>query len=209
VKPNLKKLLPTKPIGHPTDKPRPAGKLREGKVRIIGGQWRSRQISFPAVEGLRPTGDRIRETLFNWLGQNLEGLAVLDLFAGSGALGFEAASRGAAQVTLVEREARIRAALSASKAALQADQVTIVADDALAFLRRNKTVYDVIFADPPFAAGWYESVLSLAAPCLHAHGVLYVESPAALTLDATWVVKKQLKAGSVFCTLLTRVNPST
>src|SRR5688572_32968292 len=106
-------------------------RAQSNEVRIVGGQWRSRRIHFPQRPGLRPTPDRVRETLFNWLGQDLSGLACLDLFAGSGALGFEAASRGAARVVLVEKDRAVVAELERSRAALDAGQVTIVRADAV------------------------------------------------------------------------------
>ncbi len=105
------------------------------KVRIIGGAWRSRLIAFPAAKDLRPTPDRVRETLFNWLGQDLTGKACLDLFAGSGALGFEAASRGAQRVAMVERDPVVFKALAANRSRLRADAVELTKSDALEFLR--------------------------------------------------------------------------
>src|ERR1700682_6016251 len=112
----------------------PAGRNR---VRIIAGRWRSRLVRFPPAANLRPTPDRVRETLFNWLGQRLDGLACLDLFAGSGALGFEAMSRGAARVVMVESDPEVAAALRESARVLEAEGVEIVASDALAYLRRG------------------------------------------------------------------------
>src|SRR5258705_1707299 len=105
------------------------------RVRIIGGQWRSRMLRFPAAAPLRPTPDRVRETLFNWLGQRLDGMRCLDLFAGSGALGFEALSRGAARVVMVERDREVARALRASAEALQAEGAEIVEGDAVEYLR--------------------------------------------------------------------------
>src|SRR5215470_10705650 len=120
--------------------------MPENRVRVIGGQWRSRLLRFPAAPGLRPTPDRVRETLFNWLGQDLSGLACLDLFAGSGALGFEAASRGARPVILVERDRRVAESLQASARTLQADEpgteaVEVVRADALEFLQYDRRSY--------------------------------------------------------------------
>src|SRR6185369_15108862 len=121
-----------------------------GALRIVGGKYRSRLLRVASRPGLRPTPDRVRETLFNWLGQELTGLACLDLFAGSGALGFEAASRGAARVVLVEKDRVALAELERSLAALGAAQVSIVAGDAHAFLKREQALFDVVFLDPPF-----------------------------------------------------------
>jgi 16S rRNA (guanine966-N2)-methyltransferase len=173
-------------------------------VRIIGGAWRSRVIRFPAVDGLRPTGDRLRETLFNWLGQDLEGLRVLDLFAGSGALGFEAASRAASHVCMVERDRQAFAALQATKSQLAASQVTLIQDDALAFLRRNKQVYDVVLIDPPFAANLHGAVLQALPNALAADARIYVESPLDWAFPSGWQVLKALKAGQLMVRLLSR-----
>ncbi|HJV94446.1 MAG TPA: 16S rRNA (guanine(966)-N(2))-methyltransferase RsmD, partial [Albitalea sp.] len=120
-----------------------------GRLRIIGGRWRGRRLEVPESEGLRPTPDRVRETLFNWLGRDLSGLACLDLFAGSGVLGFEAASRGAARVVMVERERETLEQLRANRAALDALQVEIVPGDAFEYLARGGERFDVVFLDPP------------------------------------------------------------
>ncbi len=131
--------------------------MKRGKpasqLRIIGGTHRSRRVSFPELEGLRPTGDRVRETLFNWLAPILPGAHCLDLFAGSGALGFEAASRGAGRVVLVEKAPLAQHHLKASVAALELAQVEVVAADALVWLQGRPEPFDVVFLDPPFAAG--------------------------------------------------------
>src|SRR6187397_596042 len=123
----------------------------KNQVRIIGGTWRSRVIAFAPRADLRPTSDRVRETLFNWLGQDLTGVVCLDLFAGSGALGFEAASRGAARVVMVERDRAACASLKENRDLLGADRIEIVERDALEFLRQDGAQYDVIFLDPPFS----------------------------------------------------------
>src|SRR5215212_4125195 len=112
--------------------------MQDNEVRIVGGEWRSRRIRFAPNPDLRPTPDRVRETLFNWLGQDLSGLACIDLFAGSGALGFEAASRGAKRVVMVERDRAAYAALERNKQMLGADQVELARGDALEFLRRDR-----------------------------------------------------------------------
>ncbi|MDT8386058.1 MAG: 16S rRNA (guanine(966)-N(2))-methyltransferase RsmD [Thiogranum sp.] len=123
---------------------------RPNQVRIIGGQWRGRKLPFPDHQGLRPTADRIRETLFNWLAPLLPGARCLDLFAGSGALGFEAASRGAAKVVLVENNAPAVQVLLANKQRLDAGAVDIVHSDARQYLTGAHGAFDIVFLDPPF-----------------------------------------------------------
>ena len=132
-------------------------------MRIIGGAWRSRLLSFPSRQDLRPTPDRVRETLFNWLGQDLTGKTCLDLFAGSGALGFEAASRGARRVVMVESDAATCRALAASRDSLAAASVELKRADALEFLRSDAGVYDVVFLDPPFKADYWPRLVTAAA----------------------------------------------
>ena len=123
---------------------------RENRVRIIGGTFRGRRIAVPDRPGLRPTPDRVRETLFNWLGQRLDGLACLDLFAGSGALGFEAASRGAARVALVENDQAAFRALDETRKTIGFGAVELIYGDAFDYLSRGDGVFDVVFLDPPF-----------------------------------------------------------
>ncbi|MEX1080458.1 MAG: 16S rRNA (guanine(966)-N(2))-methyltransferase RsmD [Halofilum sp. (in: g-proteobacteria)] len=125
-------------------------KRRGNGVRIIGGAWRGRRIHFPAAPGLRPTSDRRRETLFNWLSGDLEGARCLDLFAGSGALGFEAASRGAAEVVLVEASREVAAALAANGRGLAAEHLRVVHARAARYLTRDPEPFDLVFIDPPF-----------------------------------------------------------
>lgn len=124
--------------------------MKMNRVRIIGGLWRSRLLAFPSRPELRPTPDRVRETLFNWLGQDLTGKTCLDLYAGSGALGFESASRGAHRVVMVERDLAAFGALETNRERLGAQAVELQRADALEFLRRDRLRYDVIFLDPPF-----------------------------------------------------------
>lgn len=126
------------------------GRRRSNSVRIIGGQWRGRRVHFPAAPGLRPTSDRRRETLFNWLAGDLEGARCLDLFAGSGALGFEAASRGAAQAVLVEASREVAAELAANARTLDAERLRVVHARVANYLNRAPEPFDLVFIDPPF-----------------------------------------------------------
>lgn len=152
--------------------------VRSGHVRIIGGQWRGSKLPVADIAGLRPTGDRVRETLFNWLQPKVPGARVLDLFAGTGALGFEAASRGAAQVVLIERDPALAASLQANAARLHAQNVEVVCDDALRWLARNATGgFDLALLDPPFAAGLWQPALAALQPKLATDAWLYLESP--------------------------------
>jgi 16S rRNA (guanine966-N2)-methyltransferase len=149
-----------------------------GHVRIIGGRWRGSKLPVADVAGLRPTADRVRETLFNWLQAVVPGARVLDLFAGTGALGFEAASRGAAQVVLVERDPALAASLRASAARLHAENVEVVCDDALHWLTRDPAAhFDIVFLDPPFADALWRPALVALQPWLAADAWLYLESP--------------------------------
>lgn len=148
-----------------------------GKVRIIAGQWRGSRLDVPDAAGLRPSSDRVRETLFNWLQAEIGGARCLDLFAGSGALGFEAASRGAAKVVMIERDAAAVASLRATAARLGARQVEIVAADALAWLAGPASnQFDIVFVDPPFAAGILPAVLEVLPRWLAPRAWLYIES---------------------------------
>jgi len=177
---------------------------RANRVRIIGGAWRSRLIDFPDAEGLRPTPDRVRETLFNWLGQDLAGRRVLDLFAGSGVLGFEALSRGAAAAVLVDRAPEAVRLLKANAAKLAAAGAELVRCDALEFLGRPRGMpFDVVFVDPPYASGLQEPVLERLAPHLAPDAVVYVESAAPIAPDG-WTVLKHGRAGAVSYQLLRR-----
>jgi 16S rRNA (guanine966-N2)-methyltransferase len=166
-------------------------------VRIIGGEYRRRLIDFPDAEGLRPTPDRVRETLFNWLGQTLHGKRCLDLFAGSGALGFEAASRGAAQVVIVEKNRRVYQALQKNAKKLGCDNVALYCADGLEFARHDNGHYDVIFLDPPFVAGYLPKVLPLLAERLMPEGAVYAESGEPFDPGEKWLAVKRAKAGAV------------
>jgi 16S rRNA (guanine(966)-N(2))-methyltransferase RsmD len=169
----------------------------KNRVRIIGGQWRSRLITFPARADLRPTPDRVRETLFNWLGQDLNGSTCLDLFAGSGVLGFEAASRGANAVVMVDHDREVCRALELSARNLSANQVAILCEDALSFLAHDRRQFDVIFLDPPYRSGALAQCLPLAPQRLSENGVLYLESDMPNTLSGDWQVLREQRAGRV------------
>ena len=150
-----------------------------GKVRIIAGRFRGSRLDVADAPGLRPTADRVRETLFNWLQPRLPGARCLDLFAGSGALGFEAASRGAAHVLMLERDARLAQALRDCAARLKADAVEVRCTDALALLREPPAApFDIAFVDPPFGAGLHAPALAALVPWLAPGALVYVEAPA-------------------------------
>jgi 16S rRNA (guanine966-N2)-methyltransferase len=169
----------------------------KGKVRIIGGQYRGRRIAVPDKPDLRPTPDRVRETLFNWLGQDLSGRACLDLFAGSGALGFEAASRNAARVVMVENDRAALAGLERTKALIGAPMVQIMRDDAFRYLRGGGERFDVVFLDPPFRQNALPAVLERLEPRLAADARVYIEAGTACTLGGRWRELKSARAGQV------------
>lgn len=179
-------------------------KNQEGSFRIIGGDHRSRRLSFPDVEGLRPTTDRVRETVFNWLQHNIPGARVLDLFAGSGALGFEAASRGAAHVQFVELSPAAYRALSDNSKLLNLE-AEIAHDNALSFLKKqgaSSSGFDIVFLDPPFRKDLLADVLSLleSSALLNPDALVYIETEselAALPIPPSWQELKSKKAGQV------------
>jgi 16S rRNA (guanine966-N2)-methyltransferase len=181
------------------------------RVRIIGGTHRSRVIAFPARPGLRPTPDRVRETLFNWLGQDLTGLACLDLFAGSGALGFEAASRGAKAVVMRERDAQTARALAENARLLGFAGVEIAQGDGLDFLGFDTRRFDVVFLDPPFADTDYPALLARLDGHLAPQARVHVEAPRPLEAPAGLALLRQLRAGEVHAHLFAVVDapPST
>lgn len=179
-------------------------RTRPNTVRIIGGLWRSRLIEFPEAADLRPTPDRVRETLFNWLGQHLTGLACLDLFAGSGALGFEALSRGAASVVMIEKNPAALRALRDNAQKLGATGLTVVRGDALEFARGARSRFDVVFVDPPYRQGMQVAALDLLRGLLAEGGRVYVETDAVLEPPRGWAVFRQARAGNVHFHLLVR-----
>jgi 16S rRNA (guanine966-N2)-methyltransferase len=172
------------------------------KVRIIGGDLRSRMIRFPDVSGLRPTPDRVRETLFNWLGQTMHGRCCLDLFAGSGALGFEAASRGAERVVMVEKNRTALRALQDNAKTLGCTSVFVREQDGLEFISCDTHKYDVIFLDPPFQSDYLSKLLEILPQRLNENGVVYVESGKAINVQPPWHAIKSGKAGQVRYQLL-------
>lgn len=160
--------------------PAPASAPRgSGQVRIIGGRWRGTKLAVPDRPGLRPSSDRVRETLFNWLMPVLPGARVLDLFAGSGALGLEALSRGAVSAVLVERDRSLASALTGTLSRLEGGEAAqVVNADALAWLATAEARgFDLAFLDPPFTAGLWEAVLPRLVERLSPDAWLYVESP--------------------------------
>ena len=179
-------------------------RTRRNTVRIIGGRWRSRILEFPDAADLRPTPDRVRETLFNWLGQDLSGMACLDLFAGSGALGFEALSRGASSTVMVEKDPAALRALRENAGKLGAGDLTVVRGDALEFARETRSRFDVVFVDPPYRLNLQAAALSLVRGLLSPHGRVYVESASPLEPPRGWTVLKSSRAGSVYFYLLVR-----
>jgi 16S rRNA (guanine966-N2)-methyltransferase len=163
---------------------------------------RSRVITFPDAKGLRPTPDRVRETLFNWLGQTLRGRCCLDLFAGSGALGFEAASRGADQVDMVEVNAEVLRTLKDNSRSLGCSNVVLHPQDWLEFVLHDRQRYDVIFVDPPYGTGYVPRLLELLPQRLKEDGVVYIETGAPVDIPLPWKVLKSGKAGQVRFQLL-------
>ena len=173
------------------------------EVRIIGGQWKRSKLPVADLVGLRPTPDRVRETLFNWLGQDLAGWRCLDAFAGTGVLGFEAASRGAAEVTLLEREARLLRPLRETAARLHAEGLRVEQGDAIAYMARaGHARFELIFLDPPFGAALFEASLRAAAPLLVADGFVYLEADRPIddevAAGAGLVLHRRGRAGQVF-----------
>ncbi len=180
--------------------------LAQGKVRIIGGQWRSRMITFPDQADLRPTPDRVRETVFNWLGQDLSGMHCLDLFAGSGVLGFEAASRGAKHVVMVESDPDVLKALRENQEKLNATQIELIKMNALQFIVTESRRFDIVFLDPPYRQELLSELLPVLSARLNHNGRIYIETGEAWVPDPQWHIKRSGKAGKVFYQLLELAN---
>jgi len=171
-----------------------------GRIRIIGGRWRSRIITFPAHADLRPTPDRVRETLFNWLGQDLTGLNCLDLFAGSGALGFEAASRGAENVVMIESFNSVHQALSENKIKLNANSIELIRMDASVFLLTDTRKFDIVFLDPPYRMDILPKILPMLPPFLAEGAQVYLENEHSCNFEKNlqhWHIRRKGKAGKV------------
>jgi 16S rRNA (guanine966-N2)-methyltransferase len=186
-------------------------KKRPGTVRIIGGKWRGTRLPVPDLPGLRPSGDRSRETLFNWLQADIHGASCADLFAGSGVLGLEAASRGAARVTLVEKSRVAAGAIRASVQRLDSDPVFVVCGDALEWLAKcDSRSLDVVFLDPPFSSGLESRAIDLliAGDCMKPGGLIYVETAreaASLPSPAGWEISHEKLLGEVRMQLLKKI----
>lgn len=190
----------------------PATRPLPKEVRIIGGQWKRTKLPVADKPGLRPTPDRVRETLFNWLGQDLTGWRCVDAFAGTGALGLEAASRGAAQVLLVEQDPGLVSQLRALQQKLSAHVVSIQRANGLSVLKQLAPAsVELVFLDPPFETKLHEAALKAAAPTISGDGHIYLEAPDAWD-DARLAafgltLEKHLRAGAVHAHLLGRGQP--
>ncbi|WP_210397219.1 16S rRNA (guanine(966)-N(2))-methyltransferase RsmD [Motiliproteus sediminis] len=195
--------MPRKPARRPA---------ASNQLRIIGGEWRGRKLSFPTIDGLRPTPDRIRETLFNWLQLDLPGARCLDLFSGSGALGLEALSRGAGETVLVDRSGEVVRQLEVNLALLKAKRVRVEQDAAQRWLERHQqsgTQFDLVFLDPPFRQGMLEPCCALLEQggLLSDNAMIYIEAEKELRqlpVPANWIQHRQKSAGQVSCYLYRR-----
>jgi 16S rRNA (guanine966-N2)-methyltransferase len=180
-----------------------------GRLRIIGGQWRGRKLDFAEADGLRPTGDRIRETLFNWLQADLPGAHCLDLFSGSGALGLEALSRDAGSALLLEKNAAAARCIQANLQLLNDQHGQVVHTDTLSHLSQTApTAYNVVFLDPPFALNLWQQVIALLETngWLAEHAAIYIETPKNLPLNipSHWQLHRQKHSGQVSYSLYYR-----
>lgn len=177
------------------------------EVRIISGKWRGRKIRFPAAPELRPTPDRLRETLFNWLIRDIDGVSCLDLFAGSGILGLEALSRGAGAVTFVESNVLLSTGIQRNLQELQTNSGKIIVEDAIAHLAENRLPFRVVFIDPPYHGALAEKALALILDkrSVYRHSLIYLETAGnteSIVDGAQWMVLKQSKAGNASGQLL-------
>lgn len=199
---------------NPSERPPRPVRLRTPlthEIRIIGGLWKRTKLAVADKPGLRPTPDRVRETLFNWLGQDLTGWRCIDAFAGTGALGFEAASRGAKEVTLVEQDTALVAQLKRVQTQLQASATQVVRGDGVAALKHlDPASMDAVFVDPPFDSVLFEAALQAAGRAVTADGFVYLEAPVLWTdtqLESAGLrAHRHLKAGAVHAHLLKRLG---
>ncbi len=181
----------------------------DNSLRIIGGEWRSRKLQFPDANGLRPTSGKIRETLFNWLGHKVLGISVLDMFAGSGALGFEVLSRGAAAVVMVEKDRKAAEQLKQNCKLLQAAQAQVINADALAWCSNISESFDLVFVDPPFGAELGRKCLEICKSGLvNLDGLVYLETAKSQQVDVPeeFEVLKDKSSGNVRYQLLQRLR---
>jgi 16S rRNA (guanine(966)-N(2))-methyltransferase RsmD len=181
-------------------------KTVKNQVKIVGGQWKRKNVSFVDAPELRPTPIRVRETLFNWLDQDLTGKVCLDLFSGSGVIGFESLSRGASSVVMVEKSAQVFKMIQENKKLLQAEKALLHCMDALLFLQKNNTLFDIIFCDPPFNERWKDKLFPQLANHLAKDGLVYFESEFPLKELGKFSILKKRKAGNVFYHLITLKN---
>jgi 16S rRNA (guanine966-N2)-methyltransferase len=177
-------------------------------IRIIGGLYRGKKIHFPEVEGLRPTPDRVKETLFNWLMNDIKNARCLDAFAGSGALGLEAFSRGAANVVFIEQSTEAYANLQKIISQFNSSNLKLIKTNTLTYLQNSHETFDIIFLDPPFAKDYIPQCISLIIQnqLLVTGGFVYIESPTAIELDEQqWRQLKIKQAGQVIFGLFQRL----
>mgnify|MGYP005852646847 CR=1 FL=1 len=181
-------------------------------IRIIAGQYKGKKLHFPALQGLRPTPDRVRETLFNWLMHDISGARCLDAFAGSGALGFEAFSRGAADVVFLEQAAQAAASLKTNINALGSNRIQVIKTNAFAYLQKTAQQFDIIFLDPPFGKGYLTQCVAVLehSTVLKDGGLLYIESEQVIPINAChWQQLRLKKAGQVVYALYKKLDKTT
>lgn len=180
----------------------------KNQLRIIGGEWKRRTLPFASIEGLRPTPDRVRETLFNWLMWDIQNAQVLDLCSGSGALGFEALSRGAAKVTMIEPNPAQARFLKQNIQLLNAENCQLLVTTAQQALSKLKNSFDVVFLDPPYSLDLWQELAELADPMINPNAYIYVEADrdlSQLKLPDSWQKVKETKAGLVRAGLYQKV----
>ena len=185
---------------------------KQGQLRIIAGSWRSRKLAFPQQENLRPTPDRVRETLFNWLQADVPGSRCLDMFAGSGALGFEAASRGAGEVVMIEQNREAASALARNIELLDAGNIQLVINDAFDWVKDNQRAFDIVFLDPPYKAGLLGKSCEVleSGQSLAENAKIYLEHALGddeIVIPENWECLKHKSAGHVTYKLFSRASP--